>query len=133
MRNKIYKYTNESAQTIFVPFLKGIYFDLTWLKCVDGLCTAKKGYKWDGCSPKFRVFGRIIGTPDGKNNETKNASMWHDVFYQYKRYLTELGVKRKDVDLFFLHNLQKSNWKYSKTYYIGVRVFGGFYGSWDTK
>jgi len=31
----------------------------------DGTVIIKKGYSWDGCTPKIKVFGKIIGTPDG--------------------------------------------------------------------
>ena len=128
---KIYKYTTEDENSIYVHFLKNLSFGYKTLNCEKGWCTIPKGYSWDGCSPKMVIFGKIIGTPDGGKNETKESSMWHDVFYQYKSDLSKLGVTRYEVDVFFLFLLTKKGWKYSNLYYYGVRLFGGLYGKWE--
>lgn len=92
----------------------------------DGTINVYKGYAWDGCSPKLKIGGQIIGTPDGKlvNNlpQTYHASLIHDVLYQYIQFLP---IKRSAADRIFLDLLAGFRYKY--LYYAVVRLFGGFF------
>lgn len=81
--------------------------------------TVYKDYAWDGCSlvPDFK--GTII------------ASLPHDVIYQFSEKLSEawrfkLSQTLKMADgIFYLAMVQNSvKSVVSKTYYLGVRVFG---------
>lgn len=96
---------------------------------IYGNCmTISEGFSWDGCSPKFRVFGKILGTPDGRivNGKpiTYEASMVHDALY---RYLGKLPFTRKKIDKIFYELLKRKNFKYAGLYYFMVRRFGGVY------
>jgi len=90
----------------------------------QGFLTIKKGYCWNGCSPKWSLFSMIFGTPEGVIGEdgrpiTWIASLIHDALYQLK-----VG-KRKDADLIFLRTLQVESFKPARLYYLAVRIFGG--------
>lgn len=126
----IYKFTLEKDTEIMTE-LKGHNFVCEWFRLFEGgKIIIKKGYSWDGCSPKVKIFGKIIGTWDGKNNSTYYASMLHDVLYQYKR---EIPFSRLEVDKQFKKDLEKINFKYTNIYYFFVRKFGGMYGKWKIK
>jgi len=99
----------------------------------NGNVTVFKDYAWDGCSVKFKIFGRIFGTPDGRYNETKWASCIHDYLYQFHEKINRQNVptlKRKRVDDIFYDELKKAKWKLADTYYFFVRLFGGIF--WKT-
>jgi len=94
----------------------------------------KKGYKWDGCTPKFLVGDLVFGTPDGMRDlntglqKTYLASLAHDVLYEYSALNL---VSRKDADRIFLHEMQKASFKLAKMYFFGVRLMGRFYWRGD--
>lgn len=109
--------------------LEGYSFDSEWLQITaKGRLVIKKGYAWDGCSPKKMICGKVVGTPDGliskKSGKPKTyyASLVHDALYQYYGYH---GIPRKTVDRLFYHMLKKSGFKASFIYHLAVRVFGG--------
>jgi hypothetical protein len=95
-----------------------------------------KGYAWDGCSPKFQVFDLIFGTPDGAvisgtgRPAAYYASMVHDVLYQYHKKFKD-KITRKQVDLIFLDELRKQNFRLAYIYFLFVRGLGGVY--WGAK
>lgn len=116
--------------------------NFNWLKITpDGKITVKgsfkKGYAWDGCTPKFNVFHITWGNFDGQlikhhvykkyRPYTYYASMVHDVLYQYKRCVP---LTRREVDKIFLEMLRDSGFMFSGLYWLGVRIFGGFFGKW---
>jgi hypothetical protein len=124
MGNKIYKYKTEKETYRYFPEFKDLKFESEWLKIYKGRATVKKGYAWNGCSPKFKIFGKIYGTWDGENDEAKTATLWHDAFYQYSLSLKYFGVDRFDVDSNFAKDLASDNFKYPFLYFIAVRMFG---------
>ena len=95
----------------------------------SGNILVRKGYMWDGCSPKINLVFVEIGTWDGDINlntgkpETYYASLIHDVLYQF-RDESDFPFTRKQIDNFFYELLK--NFKYKKVYYWSVRIFGGF-------
>lgn len=114
-------------------------FDSEFLKIDRSSITVKKGFKWDGCSPKFRVGDFLIGTPDGKYIEhrfdqgesnfkpmTWRASMLHDALYEYKG---QHKLSRRTVDLIFLCILEEAGFKLAKLYWLAVRLFGWIYNN----
>ena len=111
-------------------------FDSEYLKITKYCITVKKGFEWDGCSPKIRLFGKIIGVPDGfKNSETGlpktyYASCIHDAIYRYKN---RIPVTRKQADIMFLIQLQRDGFRCANLYYFFVRKLGWLYGSWLVK
>ncbi len=107
-------------------------FDSKWLTIsTSGLITVKaneSGYAWDGCTPKLSIFNLfIIGTPDGHVDYrtmepfTHNASLVHDVLYQY---LDTVPVSKEKIDLLFLKML--GDFKLRRIYYYLVKHFGGW-------
>lgn len=134
----VYKFT-ETSKVTFRTNLTGHSYKSDWVSIYpNGSITVHgdrdSGYSWDGCSPKFKLFGRIIGTPDGKSlgdyPETYYASMLHDVLYQNK---SKLPFSRLEVDLEFKKMLEEVGFRYTNLYYFFVRKFGGLYGSWKVK
>ena len=118
----------------FPSIHRGHTFDSDWLKLeANGIVTVKAnttGYAWDGCSPKWSVLGlAIIGIPDGHidiSNEqpiTHDASLIHDVFYQY---LEHVPVTKKDIDRQFYLMLREKSFPLARLYYIAVSLFGGW-------
>jgi len=106
--------------------LKKVNFESDYLTIVEGFATIKKGYSWNGASPKIKIKGKLYGTWDGANNETKKATLWHDAFYQYAHELQKLGVKRLYVDVNFYIDLVCSRFKLPMLYFVFVRLFGWY-------
>lgn len=96
----------------------------------EGKLTIKKGYSWDGCTPKVKIGKHLIGVPDGALIDgvpiTSTASLVHDVFYQF--YGLGIPLSRKEIDLIFLELLDEFHQK--NLYYWGVRIFGGI-AAWN--
>jgi hypothetical protein len=110
--------------------IRGYEFQNEWIQInTIGYLTIKEGYAWDGCTPKICVFGRVIGTPDGRIGEdgkpiTWKASLVHDALYQF----IELHkIPRKEIDALFLENLRSVDFKFARLYYAAVRMFGGIF------
>jgi len=99
-------------------------------------CSFDNGYAWDGCTPKWNFLHFTCGTRDGKldyNTEkpmTYYASMFHDALYQHKK---EVCISRKETDQIFKHLMKRNKFMWSNVYYVAVRLFGGFCGSWKHK
>ena len=88
-----------------------------------------KGFRWDGCSPKIKLFGIWIGTPDGSIDTSGKQRMYypsclHDVLY---KNLEVIPFSRKTVDLMFYELAKSYGFKFSGLYYCGVRLLGGIY------
>jgi hypothetical protein len=139
-KQKVYKYVHK--EDIYIETnLRGLSFNNDFLSITeDGRITvkgsSKKGYAWDGCSPKINFIHLLWGTPDGKLDYrtekpmTYYASMIHDVIYQFKG---EVCVSRKDADIIFRVMLKEANFMWWWAYSIAVRIGGGLYGSWLVK
>jgi len=120
----IYKYTTDKVYKRYIPELKGVYFKSDWLTIKEGHCEIAEKYSWNGASPKIKIFGRIIGTWDGANNEAKYATLWHDAFYQYSKDLKNLKVSRLYADVNFYLDLVCRRFKFPMLYFVAVRLFG---------
>ena len=140
--NKVYKFVHKIDEE-FETSLKGRAFVSKdeWLKITEKgkifiNASKKRGYAWDGCTPKFEILDMIFGVPDGKLDYltqkpiTYYASMVHDMLYQFKK---EVPLSRKEADLIFLKIMQEGGFMLSTIYYIAVRILGGLYGSWPYK
>jgi len=114
-------------------------------------CWIYPGYAFDGCTPKFRIFGKWFGTWDGpltwftefgemvetmfgKKDWSANiqilprlyyASGEHDCFCQFK----PKGIIRKRADLRFLSAMNKVNFKWAMAYYKAVRFWSKVSGA----
>lgn len=102
----VFKYERKEDKTYQQAFLLGIDYASPLLEIKpDGKITTKKGFKWDGCSPKFKIvfhlFGKlfkwIVGTPDFERI-TKDASEIHDQLYIHGR---KAGIMRLEADFIF--------------------------------
>jgi len=114
--------------------IKDREFENEWLKLeTDGKVivkgTNKKGYAWDGCSPKIKIKDVYFGTPEAVLNYDKGksktyyASLIHDVFYQFSKSVKSF-IARKEVDKEFYVMLKEDNFGFARPYYRAVRLFG---------
>lgn len=119
---KHYKYTLHSDYYYQNDKLKGVSFKNKWVEIrPSGEMIISKFYSWDGCSPKYKIFGIVIGTPDGKNNQCKMASCVHDIFCQF---IADIPVSKKTVLGIFGDMLRDANWGWAKAYVYAVDKFG---------
>lgn len=126
-----YLFTLKSFFKYAHPRLKGEFYKGQWLEINrDGVLTIPAGYSWDGCTPKFKIFGRVIGVPDGPKDpetgqpQTYYASLVHDALYQF---IGLHGISRADIDLIFLDMLTAAGFKQARLYYRAVQLFGGIF------
>lgn len=97
-------------------------YENEWVIIEDNQMTVKAPFFWDGCTPKFRIFGKLIGTPDGPIDPdtglptTYYASLAHDVLCLFEDICTP-----EEADEIFL--LLMPDFKYRKLYYYAVRAF----------
>lgn len=114
--------------------ITGRTFENEWFKLSpDGKIlvkgTNKRGYSWDGCSPKWKWKDMYFGTPEAVlNNETSQsrtyyASLIHDVFYQFSKDAKHM-ISRKEVDWEFYRILKRDGFKMARLYLWGVRLGG---------
>lgn len=143
-KHKIWKFVLKEDVTYTTSIIQNRTCDFTWLSIAnDGTIKVKgsngKGYAWDGCTPKMNLLHITWGNFDGKLKRfgkgnykpyTYYASMIHDVLYQYKRCVP---VTRKEADIIFYHMLKDSGFMWSRLFYVGVRLFGGLFGTWKHK
>ncbi len=99
----------------------------------DGSFTVKKGYAWNGCTPKFGFFDILIGTPDGVVHKDTGkpkayyATLIHDSLYQFIPVIPEeFKITRKFADKCFLELLARDEFILRWIYWLAVRLFGGF-------
>lgn len=106
----------------------------------DATLTIRAGYSWNGCSPKVRVAGLTLGTPDGPVKpaawladrlgtdwqqdlpQTCPASLVHDCLYQW---LDPLHLERWRADSVFHCLLHWLDWPAAGLYATAVDLFGG--------
>ncbi len=114
--------------------IHGRSFENEWFRLdTDGSVMVKgsnrRGYAWDGCSPKFKIKDIYFGTPEAVlgpgmgQSKTYYASLVHDVFYQFAPQIKSF-VKRREVDEEFQRILKRDGFRFARVYYIAVRLFG---------
>lgn len=119
---KYYKYTLSSDLYTVNERLCGVEFKNEWVEIrPTGEMIIKAGYSWDGCSPKYKIFGVIVGIPDGKYNECRRASCIHDIFCQF---IADIPVNKETVLGIFGDMLSYSGWKWAKLYTYAVDKLG---------
>lgn len=119
---KYYKYMLHSDYYYQNDRLKGVAFKNKWVEIKpSGEMIISRLYSWDGCSPKYKVFGIVIGTPDGKNDECRLASCVHDVFCQF---INDIPVNKNTVLGIFSDMLRDAEWKLAGIYVYAVDKFG---------
>jgi hypothetical protein len=115
--HNVWKFTLKEDDIVNLKYLNIRDIDREWMKIKNGILTIPKGYSWDGCTPKIKVNGHIIGIPDF-GTKTEFASLVHDVFYQYA---SENLLTRKQVDQLFLSLMLLSGFRGAYLYYFAVR------------
>lgn len=136
--------------------IKGVDFKSAYLDIsVKGELDIKRGYAWNGCSPKTAILGMVFGTPEGalpnpqekdriKGNlenlgytdlhwqkpKTYYATLIHDSLYQISDHHAE-KMDRKTADLIFLAVLKACRFPAAKLYYLVVRILGKYYWGVD--
>ena len=146
--HKLWKFVHHDDFQYQSTMLEGREFEGKWLKIdndgtitVKGSQDQKRGYAWDGCTPKFNFLQITWGNFDGNMHKhfilstgqhsykpkTYYASMVHDVLYQYKRCVP---VTRKEADRIFLYQLREAKWMWAGLYWVGVRLFGWVFRGW---
>ena len=61
--------------------IKGVNYSGEYLSLdPTGILIIERDYAWNGCSPKFEVFGLVFGTPEGlcqrNTNDRKFKAIW---------------------------------------------------------
>ena len=134
----VYKWTLEQDYRMVVPFYFEVdktYYDENgnpWLTVTGNSCLIHKGYSWDGCSPKFKVFGKIVGVWDGLkmfhrnvldvDQQLKYASLVHYVFCQFADDLPD-DITQAMVDELFYDDCLAVDFKLAWVYYKAVRIY----------
>lgn len=128
---KVYKWTLEENYEMEVsPLFLLPDFQNEWVNIEQNHITIKRGYSWDGCSPKRKLFGIVIGTWDGPIEEATGKpqlyypSLIHDVLTQFR-----IG-DRKTADQIFLWLMYEHEFKYAKLYYKAVRLYGEIFDNY---
>ena len=101
--------------------------DREWLVLTEFGAIIRKGYAWNGCTPKVYVpiLGIWLGTPDFI--ATIAGSFWHDVFYQFA-CCQDFPLHRSDCDLIFKRIIELNGARRrASVYHAAVRKFG----RWD--
>lgn len=127
-----YRFTAISDTSIYTNFDTGICASFKdakgkeWLRIEGHKITVRKGYSWNGCSPKRKIFGRWVGTPDTPDNVL--ASLFHDALVQF--YMTQhMLLNKEQIDLLFYHILVASGFKYPCQWHWAVKNFGRYAAS----
>jgi len=99
--------------------------DQDWFYIHNGWWFIKKGTIWDGAT--------IVS--DGPEDPKKPgypitwlATLIHDLGYMFMLE-DDFPYTRKQLDKIFYDFMEKVNFKYSKLYYKGVRIFGGVWNA----
>jgi hypothetical protein len=110
------KYSICPEDCYFYDSINGIRVKVGFL--AKGVLHIFKGYEWDGCTPKFNLFGKLIGTPDFKG--TYNSSLVHDFLIEFH---DQHSLTRKEIDYIFEYIMKDESFKLRWIYSTGVHLF----------
>lgn len=99
------------------------YRNREWVRIEGDVMIIRKGYRWNGASPKRWVLFRWVGTPDFPG--TLLATLVHDVCFQFFRtyYWPEaLGFVASNT--LFQQIMKAAGFRWFNTYHGAVRDFG---------
>jgi hypothetical protein len=99
-----------------------------WASIEDSVLYIAKGYAWNGCSPKRKVLGIWVGTPDEKRNV--HASLVHDVLFQFSA-TKHFRLTFCQVNSIFRSLMRKDRFPLSEPYYQAVMALGEDYWKKD--
>lgn len=110
------QYLGDIGDYIFVDYV-GDKIEIVGF-ILDGWLTIIKGYEWDGCTPKFRLFGLLVGIPDFEG--TRLPSMVHDFLIEY---CIQHNINRKQIDIVFQKMMEDNKFVLRPLYASGVHLF----------
>ena len=119
MEQSIYKFTLTEDRVVYSKYFKGVYYEHDLFIIDDGLIYIKSGYSWDGCSPKWEVYGVIFGAPDFKC--IYDAILVHDILFQFGR---EIGISMNIANRVLLDIMKQHRVWLRHVYYFLVETFG---------
>ena len=94
---------------------------LEWA-CVSGSCLIiRKGYAWNGATPKKWLLGRWWGTPDFR--KTHLATLVHDVCFQFLR-TAHFPLDVRQCNSVFLSIMVAQKFRLANVYHGAVTDFG---------
>jgi hypothetical protein len=111
--NNYYVYPKDCS---FYEEINGIRVKVGYIK--NAVLRIFKGYEWDGCTPKFDLFGKLIGIPDFKG--TYNSSLVHDFLIEFH---DQHSLTRKEIDYIFEDIMRDEEFKLRWIYSTGVHLF----------
>lgn len=124
--SKVYRFVTKRIIATPLPFFhrNAAFCDgsgRVWATIEEGILYISQGYAWNGCSPKRKVLGVWIGTPDTASNV--HASLVHDVLFQFSA-TKHLRFTRWEVNNIFRSIMRKDRFPLSEQYYRAVMRFG---------
>jgi hypothetical protein len=88
----------------------------------NDIITVHQRYAWDGASPKVKLFGQWIGTPDF--HSTIAATCIHDALFQFL-HTNCMTLSMHDANVIFKELIQNCGGKnVGSVYYGAVELFG---------
>ena len=124
--SKVFLYRLDQDYTHAHPILARFDYANDHIEIKDGVLTIKKGYAWDGCTPKWQPFGLVtFGTPDGALRFGKpwlyHPSLVHDALCQFRH---ELPFTQAEVTQIWRDHLKRDRWPLWRAYTFAVNHFG---------
>lgn len=125
--SKVYRFVTKRIIATPLPFSHPdtAFFDSKgrkWASIEEDILYIAKGYAWNGCSPKRKVLGIWVGTPDEERNV--HASLVHDVLFQFAA-TEHFKLSFGEVNSVFRYLMRKDSYPLSDIYYQAVMKFGG--------
>lgn len=112
--HKKYFYIVNKDIEVFTDLLICESFSNEWIKINNGQITIKKGYAFNGASPRFELFGCEWGTPQGRGLVGMIGFCVHDALWQFGK---EIGISKSLSNKIQLELHKKHNFKPAKLYY----------------
>ena len=100
---------------------KSLDFSNDYCEFKNGKLTVKKGYAFNGATPRWEFFGCEFGTPQGRAYSGLRGFAFHDAMYQYGKVI---GLKRKYADRVQKTIHIEDEFNPAKFYCVVLRVFG---------
>ena len=122
-----YKFVLDGSIVIHLPLIDGmkqLEGEYEWGTIYGNRLWMRDGYAWDGCSPKYKVMGKWLGTWDGYKGRAAIPSLVHDFMIQC------VPISRKTMDKMFLLLMLKhtNSMVMSYMYYGAVRAYANVKG-----
>jgi len=124
--SKVYRFVTRRIVPTPLPFFhrNAVFCDgsgRVWATIEESILYISQGYAWNGCSPKRKVLGVWLGTPDHASN--LHASLVHDVLFQFSA-TKHFKLTFEQVNGLFRSLMRKDKFVLSEMYYRAVMSFG---------